>query len=94
MRDSITADTKVRVSPRVYAREFGEEMVLLDFGLGEYFGLDPVGAEIWRGLETGLPLGAIAERIVLSYDVTADAALQDVVHLVAELRESALLETT
>ncbi|HVH44486.1 MAG TPA: PqqD family protein [Labilithrix sp.] len=90
---SLSAETKVRLSPRVYAREFGEEMVLLDFGLGEYFGLDSIGAEVWRQLEAGEALNVIADRIVERYEVTRDVALKDILELVEEMRERALVET-
>ena len=93
MAGAITADSTVRISPRVYARAFGEEMVLLDFGLGEYFGLDPVGADVWRGLEAGEPVSQIVDGIVARYDVTREAALADVLSLLAELRDSSLIET-
>jgi hypothetical protein len=89
---SLSAETKVRISPRVYAREFGEEIVLLDFGLGEYFGLDAVGAEVWRRLEAGDPLNVIAEKIVERYDVTRDVALSDILELIGEMRDRALVE--
>lgn len=89
----LTSDAKVRPSARVYAREFGDEMVLLDFGLGEYFGLDPIGAEVWRRLEAGDALNDIASRIVERYDVERDVALRDILELVGEMRARALVET-
>jgi hypothetical protein len=94
MSGSIPAGTKLKISPRVYARAFGEEIVLLDFAVGEYFGLDPVGAEVWRGLEGGEELAQIAERVVKRYAVARDDAMRDIVHLVNELHQSGLLETT
>jgi hypothetical protein len=91
---SINAATHVRISPRVYARAFGEELVLLDFSIGEYFGLDPIGAEIWRQLEAGSALSQIADTLVERYEVTRDIALEDVVRLVGEMRDKALVEIT
>jgi hypothetical protein len=90
---ALTSQTKVRVSPRVYAREFGGEIVLLDFGVGEYFGLDEVGAEVWRRLEGGEALPDIADRIVERFDVSRDVALGDVIALVTEMCTRSLVET-
>lgn len=84
-------DTCVRVSESVYAREFGPELVLLDFARGEYFGLDEVGGEVWRLLERGCSLGAIADALVGQFDVSADRALHDVVALVTALRDASLV---
>jgi hypothetical protein len=91
--NALPPETKVRPSPRVYARAFGEEMVLLDFGRGEYFGLDEIGAEVWRQIEAGETLNAIVARIVERYEVTQDAALEDIRALIEDMRARALVET-
>src|SRR5262245_26156573 len=75
----ISPATRVRISPRVYARAFGEELVLLDFAAGEYFGLDAVGADVWRGLEAGQAIAEVARAIAARYDVASDQAERDIV---------------
>lgn len=89
----IRRESRVRAMGNVYARPFGEELVLLDFGRGEYFALDPIGAEIWKGIEDGQSLGSIVDALVEAYDVTAEQALADVVRLVAEMKRRSLVET-
>ena len=88
---AIQADTRVRVAPNVYARAFGDELVLLEFGRGEYFGLDVVGAAIWRGLEQGETLAEIADGIVRRWEVTKEDALRDVEALVSHMQREALV---
>ena len=87
----MTRDTRMEVSPSVYARAFGDEIVLLDFGRGEYFGLDAVGADVWRGIEARDTLGAIADAIVSRYQVEPEAAYRDIVDLVRHLQEESLV---
>ena len=87
----LTAESCVRVSPSVYARAFGAELVLLDFGRGEYFGLDELGAEIWRLLESGAAIGAVADAVVVRYEVPREQALQDVVALVSHMQSQGLV---
>ncbi len=94
MSPSIGAETRVRIAPSVYARAFGEELVLLEFGRGEYFGLDAVGSVVWRGLEQGESLGQIAERLGREWDVTRDDALRDVAELVAQMEREQLVVVT
>ena len=91
MTESLDERTHVTVSPSVYARAFGEEVVLLEFGRGEYFGLDAIGADIWRRLEAGDDLGKVADHIVSQYEVGRDEALRDIVDLIAQLRTHQLL---
>ena len=83
--------TKVRISPSVYARAFGAELVLLDFARGEYFGLDEIAADIWRGLEAQRDLGGIATTLVAGYDVVEEEALRDVIGLVCDLAGQGLI---
>ena len=88
----MTRDTRIEVSPSVYARAFGDEIVLLHFGRGEYFGLDAVAADIWRGIEAGDSLGAIADAIVGRYQVQPDEAFSDILELVRHLQEESLVQ--
>jgi hypothetical protein len=86
MTESLDERSHVTISASVYARAFGDEVVLLEFGKGEYFGLDSVGAEIWRRLEAGDHLGAVADHIATEFDVSREEALRDIVDLVTDLR--------
>lgn len=88
---SFDRSTVVIPAPSVYARAFGDEVVLLEFGKGEYFGVDAIGAEIWRRIEKGETLGAIADAIVASYDVSVEDALRDVLDLVREMSARSLV---
>ncbi|MBX3214978.1 MAG: PqqD family protein [Labilithrix sp.] len=88
------AGTQLRVSPRVYARAFGDEIVLLDFRAGEYFGLDTVAADVWRLLEAGETLEQVTSAIVERYDVTRETALEDIARLVDDMRGNGLIEAT
>jgi hypothetical protein len=87
----MTRDTRIEVSPSVYARAFGDELVLLDFGRCEYFGLDAVGSDVWRGIAAGQSLGAISDAIVSRYQVQPDDAYRDIVDLVRHLQEELLV---
>ena len=88
----IEATTRVTVSPSVYLREFGEELVLLEFGKGEYYALDAIGAAILRRLSNGAAVGEVVDAIVADYDVARDVALADVIALVTQMKEQSLIE--
>ena len=88
---SIGPETRVRIASSVYARAFGEELVLLEFGRGEYFGLDAVGAEVWRGFERGETIGEITDTVVRLWDVSREEALRDIEELVTDMCSRALV---
>lgn len=85
------AAMRVRIAPSVYARAFGEELVLLDFGKGEYFGLDAVGVVVWRALERGETVGEAASAVCREFDVSESVAREDVLALVSHMLDASLL---
>lgn len=87
----IDPQSTVKLANNVYARSFGEELVLLDFGRGEYFGLDEVAADVWKGCEGGDSLSAIANAIVQRYEVSYEVALRDIITLITQMRDKGLL---
>lgn len=93
MSTRIDSTTAVRAANDVYARRFGDELILLHFGRGEYYGLDSIGAEIWERLEGGANLGEIATALTIRFSVEYERALADVISLVEDLRVAALLTT-
>jgi hypothetical protein len=81
----------VRVSDEVVFKPVGEEMVLLDFQSGMYYGLDPVGVRIWQLIAAQRPLGDIVETLLAEYDVTRAELERDVDALVEELERRGLV---
>lgn len=88
----IESKTRVAISPSVYMREFGDELVLLDFGKGEYYALDAIGAAIFRKLEGGALVGEVADAIVREYEVDRDVALADIAALVDQMKQQGLID--
>jgi hypothetical protein len=70
---------------QVLSRVLDGEAVLLDLGGGQYYGLDPVGTEVWRGLEAGATPSELVRRVVAAYDVDPDTARRDIEALLSEL---------
>jgi hypothetical protein len=83
--------TRVRVADNVHRRPFGDEIVLLDFARGEYFALDPVGAEMFELLASGESIESVAAAIVRRYDVALEVAVNDIVVLVTRLNGHGLV---
>jgi Coenzyme PQQ synthesis protein D (PqqD) len=82
---------RVRCADAVHARLFDEELVILDLARGEYFALDPVGARVWAGLQSGRTVEEMAQEIVSEYDVSLDGALADLTALGDDLVARGLL---
>jgi hypothetical protein len=56
----------------------GTEGILVDLNTKKYYQLNETAMLIWKGLEKGLPPSEIAAQLTATYEVTAEAALQNV----------------
>ena len=85
-------DDRFAVSEDVVAREVGGELVLLDLGSGQYFGLDKVGGRIWELLsEAPHDLHALCEKIENEFDAPRDRIESDLRALIKQLQDQALI---
>lgn len=74
----------------VFAQEVDGEMVLLDMASENYFGLDPVGSDIWRLLHEGNTLQQTQDALLEIYDVTPEELEKDIVEFVRNLVDAGL----
>lgn len=72
-------------------RELDGEAVLLDPNAGCSYNLNAVGTVIWKMLDGTHTSGEIASAICESYEVEYEQALQDVEHLLADMRTNNLV---
>lgn len=86
MRDRIVAP-----APDVIVREVGEELVLLDMNRGAYYGLDPIGARVWKLLASGTSLANVVDQLAGDYEVTREQLESDAEALVSDLESRGLV---
>ena len=67
------------------------ELVLFDSSRGLYFGLNDVGAAIWRLIADGKEQTEIIKALRETYEVDSDTASQEVQRIITELTRSGLL---
>ncbi|WP_295430003.1 PqqD family protein [uncultured Thiodictyon sp.] len=73
---SVTLNARVRISPEVLHQQVRDEVVILDLGGEQYYGLNAVGSRIWDLLDGDHTLGQVAEIITREFDAPA-AQVQD-----------------
>jgi hypothetical protein len=83
--------SRFTVAPSVLFTEVDREAVLLNHQSGVYFSLDEVGTRIWRLIARGMPLREIHTALLAGYEVAPDAAWEDLVRLVGEMRSQGLV---
>ncbi|HYD97749.1 MAG TPA: PqqD family protein [Alphaproteobacteria bacterium] len=83
---------RIRRSDRALATEVGGEMVMMDVEQGVYFGLDAIGTDIWKRLETPVSVQALAAALAQDYDAPVETIERDVLALLASMAERGLVE--
>jgi hypothetical protein len=88
----VTGETCFRVRSDVHARQFQDDLVVLDLAAGEYFSLDALGARVWGELSRGRSLGQVVDALAGDYDVEVSRLRADLVGFAEELVRRGLLE--
>jgi len=92
--DMVNGATRFSLSPEALARRIGDDIVILDFPSGSYFGLDAVGARIWDLMGEGKTIDEICDALVQEYDVSIEQVRRDALSLVVELSEKGLIKAS
>jgi hypothetical protein len=81
----------VRAVDHVLIRELGNEAVLLDLESEEYFGLDEIGATMWKALTTASSVEEAYDSLLEEFDVPPDILHEDLNELIGQLIRARLL---
>ena len=89
----ISLQTRVSLSNDVLVQEVEGEAVLLDLKSEQYFGLNEVGVQLWRALETNPNLLAAHRKLLDLYEVEAETLAGDLMKIVRDLEKAGLVVT-
>ncbi len=78
----------------VVAARQGDRTILLDSRRGRYYGVDEVGASIWRMLGEGATLPQLVEGLEQEYAASRETLEQDASAFLARLERARLVEVT
>lgn len=70
----------------------GEESAILNLKNSVYYGLDPVGAHVWKLLREPKSVGELRDALLDEYDVEAGRCEQDLLALLEKMRSEGLIE--
>jgi hypothetical protein len=89
----LTLESIVGASAEQLSCEMSGEAVILNLKDCCYYGLDPVGASVWRALLNGpASVAELRDRILAEFDVTPEQCEADLLQLLEEMRRTGLLE--
>lgn len=87
-------NTTVIASSEAISCDLDGEAVILHVGSGTYFGLNPLGAEIWSLIQQERTVSEICDRLLDEYDVGREQCETEVMALLCRLKEEGLIRMT
>ncbi len=92
MKQKVSVDSTVVASEGQVSSDFGEEVAILDFKAGVYYGLDDVGARVWQLVQEPNKVREIRNALVEEYEVEPDRCERDLIALLRRLVGEELIE--
>ncbi len=92
MAAQLSLHSRVVAAPDHVACDVAGQALILSLKDGIYYGLDPVGAQIWAMLKEQRTVAAIRDEIMRQYEVEADRCEGDVLELLEQMHEWHLIE--
>ncbi|MGB8600667.1 MAG: PqqD family protein [Rhizomicrobium sp.] len=77
--------------PDILFSTIGDEIVLMSVQTGKYYGLDPIGADIWQRMLAPVCVAALCAGLADTYDAPSDEISQDVTGLLERLLADGLI---
>lgn len=84
---------KIKVSNRALFQEIENEIVILDLAEEQYYGLDDVGAVMWRFLNETDDTATVVQRVSDFYHVDEAIVSKDLGELYEKLLKAGLVTT-
>ena len=89
------SDTNPSPYEHIVFTEFdGSEGILVDLNTKKYYQINETAMLIWKGLEKGLPATEIAAQMTAAYEITPEAALQNVEEAVKRFQNHKLVTSS
>ena len=91
-KGSISTDSRIVVSQDQVSCDLSGEAAILNLKSGVYFGLNTVGASIWKLIQEPRSVKEIQTAIQEEYEVEPDQCERDVLELLRELSNHELIK--
>jgi hypothetical protein len=92
MEIKISRESIVKVAGEQVSCDLAGEAVILSLTSGQYFGLNEVGARIWKLIQEPKSVEVVFEALLQDYDVTRDQLEREVLALLEKMAINQLIE--
>lgn len=91
---SLSSDTILVAADNQVSCDLDNEAALLNLTSGVYYGLDPMGAYIWKLVQSPTTLGELRQRLLTEYQVDEKVLQSDLFTFVNEMAAAGLIVTS
>ncbi len=88
----LSKNSTVVVAKDQVSADLSGEAAILNLKTSTYFGLNTIGASIWKLIQEPKTIGQIRDAITEEYDVESDRCEHDILELLQELSKNGLIE--
>jgi hypothetical protein len=88
----LSANTIVVASTEQVSCAVGEESVILGLQNSVYYGVNPVGASIWKLLQRKRSVAELRDAVLEEYDVEKERCERDLLELLEKMQAEGLIE--
>ena len=89
---TISLSTLIERNATILTTDLDDAIVMMDVDQGAYYELDPIGARIWRLLETPGSVAEICIALTTEFGVDHQTCQQDVLNFIQSLNELDLVQ--
>jgi hypothetical protein len=82
----------VRIAKEAVSCELDGEVAILNVQTGEYYGLNEIGASVWRIMSQAHSVAEIVQEITSKYEVAWEQCEGDLLSLLGKLAKYGLIE--
>jgi len=78
-------------NPAIISSKMDDEVVMMSIEKGNYYGLNPVGAEIWDLLTESMTVSTLCEKLMAEFDVSQEQCEREVCVYLGKLLDEGLI---
>jgi hypothetical protein len=92
MGTPLSADSIVVAAPEQVSCALGDESVILNLKNSVYYGVNPVGASVWKLLQQQRSVAELRDAVLDEYEVESERCERELLELLEKMRSEGLIQ--
>jgi hypothetical protein len=88
---AINSHSIISKNPAIISSKMDDEVVMMSIEKGNYYGLNPVAAEIWEMLTEPLSVQSICDKLMDEFEVSQEQCYNEVLVFIDKLGSEGLI---